>query len=849
MKKRIRELVAFILMVCVMLGSVGIESRASYRGSPTNSANINTEQGWLNYTNLWTYQNHTYTHYGWYGYFQSLSGDGNQIYSINDKIPVDSDGNKLVPSSNTENEFISIWTSNEVYGIAATDSDVDYIVGSTPTTGSSNQYIDVPAGSSVQVKGDLYKAVGFRDGVTGDSFPIDMLSKSRPDGVAQITAENGAEVCIGTYDLQPVIRKYVVASYDLGTGHGIVIDAEEFTADENEILTLSNLTAGKNIAPDGYMLDHWEYYYNGSKIDDTTINLNSITNPDSGSISIVCKAFWKPAYGYDIRFQNNSGMDISLKINENSTETSTQVIKASDTSPLYRVSSLSGWSTNGLYQITSWYGYGGNSASFTSNNAVLNLTSPTDKNIQAVLNAVSYNEDSHLPIMNGYISPGSDALQRALTLSFDSNAGGESGQIVNITGTGLNLSDYLPESGLNEREGLTLDRWTYFLTDSNTDREDQEIEGGMLTLDDVSDYKTVRITPIYKGTVTFVDESNPEGFNPFDPMEGEEGTPIELYDLSELRDGYTFVGWSETKGSTTAEYAPRSPYTIVKDTILYAVWKINTYNLTLQDYSDDTTAYTPKEYSSKDWEYGSTIHLPSDLVKEGYTFSGWSDGKNTYRPGDTFSMPADNVNMYAYWQINSYKLNYDGNGTSTGVPTESEEIVYKNTATVSSMAPVRTGYTFSGWSDGTNTYQPGATFSMPAHNVTLTAQWKPNRHNVTYDGDGATSDVPDSHEADYDSSVTAGSGPKKDGYVFSGWEQISTGKTISAGGAFLMPDMDETLKAKWQIAYSKMGKGTFYLVKGQNYSMGGTLKVSGDTSVYSSGITFYVPSSGNYTFE
>ena len=53
---------------------------------------------------------------------------------------------------------------------------------------------------------------------------------------------------------------------------------------------------------------------------------------------------------------------------------------------------------------------------------------------------------------------------------------------------------------------------------------DQEIEDGILTLDNVSDYKTVRITPIYKGTVTFVDESNPEDFNLFDPMEGEEGT-------------------------------------------------------------------------------------------------------------------------------------------------------------------------------------------------------------------------------------------------------------------------------------------------------------------------------------
>ena len=69
-------------------------------------------------------------------------------------------------------------------------------------------------------------------------------------------------------------------------------------------------------------------------------------------------------------------------------------------------------------------------------------------------------------------------------------------------------------------------------------------------------------------------------------MKEDEGTPIYLYDLSELRDGYTFVGWSETKGSTTAEYDPGSSYTITKDTTLYAVWKINTYNLIWKDYSE-----------------------------------------------------------------------------------------------------------------------------------------------------------------------------------------------------------------------------------------------------------------------
>ncbi len=37
---------------------------------------------------------------------------------------------------------------------------------------------------------------------------------------------------------------------------------------------------------------------------------------------------------------------------------------------------------------------------------------------------------------------------------------------------------------------------------------------------------------------------------------------------------------------------------------------------------------------------------------------------------------------------------------------------------------VRENYTFTSWSDGAATYQAGATFTMPAHNVTFTAQWE-----------------------------------------------------------------------------------------------------------------------------
>lgn len=39
-------------------------------------------------------------------------------------------------------------------------------------------------------------------------------------------------------------------------------------------------------------------------------------------------------------------------------------------------------------------------------------------------------------------------------------------------------------------------------------------------------------------------------------------------------------------------------------------------------------------------------------------------------------------------------------------------------------APTRSNFKFTGWSDGTNTYQPAATYTVAAANVNLTAQWR-----------------------------------------------------------------------------------------------------------------------------
>lgn len=108
--------------------------------------------------------------------------------------------------------------------------------------------------------------------------------------------------------------------------------------------------------------------------------------------------------------------------------------------------------------------------------------------------------------------------------------------------------------------------------------------------------------------------------------------------------------------------------------------------------------------------------------KTGYRFIGWNDGTTTYAAGAQYTMPAENVTFTAQW-AQEFTVTYDANG-GTSTCTDNNKYIQGETVTVCANIPTKSDVTFAGWSDGTNTYLQNATFTMPAKNVTLTAQWK-----------------------------------------------------------------------------------------------------------------------------
>ena len=221
------------------------------------------------------------------------------------------------------------------------------------------------------------------------------------------------------------------------------------------------------------------------------------------------------------------------------------------------------------------------------------------------------------------------------------------------------------------------------------------------------------------------------------------------------KEGHTFIGWY----SGESEWDFETPVTA--DLTLTAKWQINRYTITF-----DTAGGS--EVPSITQDYGTAITPPAAPTRTGYTFAGWDKTIPT-------TMPAGDMTITAQWQLNQYTITFDAAGGSE-VPSITQDY---GTAITPPAAPTRTGYTFAGWDKTIPT-------TMPAGNMTITAQWQVNQYTITFDTAGGSEVAPITQ--DYGTTITAPANPAKTGYTFAGWDrEIPT----------TMPAGDMTITARW----------------------------------------------------
>ena len=232
----------------------------------------------------------------------------------------------------------------------------------------------------------------------------------------------------------------------------------------------------------------------------------------------------------------------------------------------------------------------------------------------------------------------------------------------------------------------------------------------------------------------------------------EYNAPVELRQEPQ-KEGYTFGGWSSETGFNMP----------AENVVIEGSFKVNEYTVTY--FVDDKFYDSIETYS-----YGSQVKLKEAPQKEGYTFSGWDHD-------DRFTMPAEDVVVKGSFNINSYKVTYEVDGTPYGMV---EIYKYGDLVTLQKN-PTKEGYTFSGW-DHSNE------FAMPARDVKIKGSFIVNSYTVTYKVDGAQIGEPETYK--YGEAVTLREKPSKEGYTFNGW-------SYEAG--FNMPAEDVVIEGSYQI--------------------------------------------------
>ena len=276
------------------------------------------------------------------------------------------------------------------------------------------------------------------------------------------------------------------------------------------------------------------------------------------------------------------------------------------------------------------------------------------------------------------------------------------------------------------------------------------------------------------------------------------GTPLTL--PTPTRTNYTFAGWYDTTtagsliGVGGASYSPAANITI------YARWTGIAYTITY--YSNGATSGTvpaPGSFTAG----GSATTIASNtgtLERTGYTFSNWDTSTagtgTTYTAGTSYSSNA-NLNLYAKWTPIARTVTYSLNSGSGTTPTQLTNKYIGETFTVSSAAAFsRAGFAFTGWSDGTNSYSAGSTYTVASTDVTLTAQWTGLSYSITYAANGGSGSLPTQINLSNGETFTVQNNSlTKTGYSFVAWNDGTA--NYAAGATYTMSTANVSLIAQW----------------------------------------------------
>ena len=225
------------------------------------------------------------------------------------------------------------------------------------------------------------------------------------------------------------------------------------------------------------------------------------------------------------------------------------------------------------------------------------------------------------------------------------------------------------------------------------------------------------------------------------------GEPVKLDATILTRDGYTFLGWSRNEKAAEATYAAGDVFTeeITEDITLYAVWKANTYTVTLPTGTGYTVVTTQENVVAWDEDFIFDVVVDRGYVENAPVVEVTDGSNKTTLTATQVTDNTDGSKTYSYTIENiqenkvvsitvgknqTYTVTFEAKGRVY----QTQQVEYGYCATVP-VAPEVEGYFFNGWKLNGMDY----VFSTPVtDDITLVADlvWITNPVTLSVDGDG-----------------------------------------------------------------------------------------------------------------
>ena len=259
------------------------------------------------------------------------------------------------------------------------------------------------------------------------------------------------------------------------------------------------------------------------------------------------------------------------------------------------------------------------------------------------------------------------------------------------------------------------------------------------------------------------------------------------------RNGYEFVGWTG-EGITTPQTSVIIPKGSTGNRTYTANWEIITYNIFL--YKGDGSEAETIHYTVETPDFA--LQPPT---RTGYEFLGWQrlDG---YAPGEkqmNVTIPKGTTGDRTYtgcWQAIEYTITLDTSGGNA-----LDAISYAVTSSpITLPTPVRTGYTFLGWT-GEGITTPQTSVIIPkgsTGNKAYTANWQVIEYTITLDTNGGPVVSPIKYTVEDTFTLPY---ILRSGYEFAGWTLDGSGMLPSTP-LIIYPGTTGDLhyKAEWRLA-------------------------------------------------